>query len=180
MEISSEQSSAKERSQSTWSKDLKLCIILILVMLILFRGIFVIARVPTGSMIPTIREHSAVIAWRLSYLLADPMPKHGDIIVFDHEEFDEHLVKRVIGLPGDEIIITEGQVFINGEELTELYLAELDAGRYSGQFIVPEGKLFVLGDNRNHSNDSRYWNNPYVDIHKVYAKALLILNNPFR
>lgn len=170
----------RETKKSSWVKDLKSYIILILIMILLFKIIFIIARVPTGSMVPTIREHSAVIGWRLGYLLADPLPERGDIIVFDHEEFDEHLVKRVIGLPRDEVTIAEGKVFVNGEKLAEPYLAELDAGRHDGQFTVPEGKLLVLGDNRNHSNDSRCWDNPYVDIHKIYAKVLLILNNPFQ
>lgn len=139
---------------------------------------FVLAFVPTGSMEPTIKEKSAVIGWRLSYLLSDPLPDRGEIIIFNHEEFNNHLIKRVVGLPGDEVLISDGQVYVNSEKLDEPYLAELDSGEHDGQFTVPEGKLFVLGDNRNHSNDSRFWVNPFVDVEKVYAKALIWLQLP--
>lgn len=125
---------------------------------------------------PTIKEHSVVVGWRLVYLLSDPMPERGDIIIFDHEEFDEHLVKRVIGLPGDDVSIIEGKVFIDGEELEENYLKEPGSIFYDCQFFVPEDKLFVLGDNRNQSNDSRFWDNHFVNGKDVYAKVILRIN----
>lgn len=127
---------------------------------------------------PTIKERSAVIGWRLNYLLSDPLPERGDIIIFDHEEFDEHLIKRVIGMPGDEVLISGGQVYVNGEKMNEPYIAEMDDGSHDGQFTVPEGKLLVLGDNRNHSNDSRCWKDSFVDVKKIYAKVLLKINFP--
>lgn len=159
-------------------RDIRLLAILVVVIFLLMKVVFVLAFVPTGSMEPTIKEHSAVIGWRLSYLLSDPLPNRGEIIIFDHEGFNKHLLKRVIGLSGDEVLITDGQVYVNGEKLDEPYLAELDNGEHDGQFTVPEGKLFVLGDNRNHSNDSRLWVNPFVDVEKVYAKVLIWLQLP--
>lgn len=81
-------------------------------------------------------------------------------------------------MPGDEVLLSEGQVYINGEKLDEPYLDEMDGGDHDGQFTVPEGKLLVLGDNRNHSNDSRLWNNPFVDVHNIYAKVLLKIKLP--
>lgn len=159
-------------------RDIRQLAALAAVVFLLMKVIFILAFVPTGSMEPTIKEHSAVIGWRLSYLFSDPLPERGDIIIFDHEEFDAHLLKRVIGLPGDEILISEGQVYINGEKLDEPYLDEMDGGDHDGQFTVPEGKLLVLGDNRNHSNDSRLWNNPFVDVHNIYAKVLLKIKLP--
>lgn len=159
-------------------KDIIQLAVLAAVMFLLMKVFFILAFVPTGSMETTIKTHSAVIGWRLSYLLSDPVPERGDIIVFDHEEFDKHLVKRVIGLPGDEVLISGGKVYINGEELVEPYLPEKDNGSHDEQFTVPTGKLLVLGDNRNYSNDSRFWNNPFVDIKKVYAKVILRINIP--
>ena len=160
------------------TRDIGQLIALTVVIFLLLKVFFVLAFVPTGSMEPTIKEKSAVIGWRLSYLLSDPLPDRGEIIIFDHEEFNKHLVKRVVGLPGDEVLISDGQVYVNSEKLDEPYLAEMDSGEHDGQFTVPEGKLLVLGDNRNHSNDSRFWVNPFVDVEKVYAKVLIWLQLP--
>lgn len=167
-----------KNQRSTILTDIRLFAVIACVTFLLMKVVFVLAFVPTGSMEPTIKEHSAVIGWRLSYLLSDPFPARGEIIIFDHEEFDAHLLKRVAGLPGDEVLISDGQVYVNGEKLDEPYLAELDNGEHDCQFTVPEGKLFVLGDNRNHSNDSRLWTNPFVDVEKVYAKVLIWLQLP--
>lgn len=157
-------------------KDGKQLLMLMAVIFLLLKVFFVLIFVPTGSMKPTIKEKSFLIAWRLSYLLTDPIPERGDIIVFNHEEYTERLVKRVIGIPGDDITVLDGAVFINGEKYDEPYLAEMDLGLHDGQFKVPEGKLFVMGDNRNYSTDSRCWNNPFVDVESVYAKVILRLN----
>jgi signal peptidase I len=76
----------------------------------------------------------------------------------------------VIGLPGDMVKVMDGVVSVNAQVLDEPYIA--DAPRYSGEWIVPEGQLFVLGDNRNDSSDSHSWG--YLPFEKVVGKAVVI------
>lgn len=89
-----------------------------------------------------------------------------------------HYVKRLIGMPGDHIEITGdpmngGKVFVNSEELNEPYLKE--KMNYTGDFTydIPDGEYFFLGDNRNNSGDSRYWENPYIERKNIEAKAVI-------
>ena len=79
------------------------------------------------------------------------------------------MIKRLIGLPGDKVIIKDGVVSVNGETLQENYIGTAD--NYTGEFEVPEGKYFFLGDNRYWSLDSRYWNDPYIDGSEIKGKA---------
>lgn len=95
--------------------------------------------------------------------------KRGDIVVFNSEELNQILIKRLIGLPGDKVEIIEGVVYINDEKLDEPYVENRDSK--SAIFEVPEGKLLFLGDNRNNSYDAREWINPYIDYEDVMAKA---------
>ena len=126
-------------------------------------------RVEGISMEPTLHEGQFVIVNRLAYRWQDP--ERGDIIVF-HFPLDEgrRFIKRVIGLPGDTVAIEEGQIFVNGRRLSEPYIT--DAPRYSGEWIVGEDELFVLGDNRNNSSDSQNWGTlPYAE---VIGKAVVV------
>ena len=75
----------------------------------------------------------------------------------------------VTRIPGDKVVIKDGIVTVNGETLKENYIGTAD--NYSGEFEVPEGKYFFLGDNRYWSLDSRYWENPYIDGSKIKGKA---------
>lgn len=129
--------------------------------------------VPSGSMEDTIPKPSRIISLRVSYWFSDP--ERGDVILFDPPDGSEYCyVKRVIGLPGETILIRDGRVYIDGAErpLEEHYLKEAPLGDF-GPYEVPEGCYFVLGDNRNDSSDSRYWNNPYVPRENIYAKAVI-------
>ena len=122
--------------------------------------------IPSGSMIPTINKGDHLFVSRVYNL--DNI-KRGDILVFNSEELNEKLIKRLIGLPGDEISIVDGQVSVNGEKLKEDYVKNNDD--FSGEFKVPEDKYFFLGDNREISLDSRKWQNPYIDGKDIEAKA---------
>ncbi len=128
-------------------------------------------EVPTGSMENTIMIGDRVVTSRLSYLSSDP--RRGDIIVFpypDDEELD--YIKRIIGLPGETIEGKDGLVYINGEPLEEPYVAEaLDSD--FGPYEVPEDSYFMMGDNRNNSQDSRYWENKFLARDKIEGKAIL-------
>ena len=126
--------------------------------------------VPTGSMENTIMIGDKVVTFHLSYLFKDP--QRGDIIVFpfpDNEE--EDYIKRIIGLPGDTVEGKDGLVYINGRPLEESYVREtLDSD--FGPYVVPEDSYFMMGDNRNNSADSRFWNNKFVAKDKIKGKAI--------
>lgn len=125
-------------------------------------------RVDGFSMLPTLQNGEYVLVNRLAYR-AD-LPDHGDIIVFASPVNEQDLIKRVIGLPGDQLRISGGQVYLNGQTLEEPYIAA--APLYDGEWTVPEGQLFVLGDNRNDSSDSHAWG--LLPVENVIGKAVLI------
>ena len=109
---------------------------------------------------------------RLAYLFDDP--ERFDIVVFKYPDDESQLfVKRVIGLPGETVEIKDGKVYINGSQtpLDDSFTPETPTGDY-GPYVVPEGSYFMLGDNRNHSGDSRFWKQPYVEKEKIVGKAI--------
>ncbi len=83
-------------------------------------------------------------------------------------------IKRIIGLPGDTVMIRDGKVYINDSEepLDDSFCPEDPLGDY-GPYTVPEGSYFMLGDNRNYSKDSRFWDNQYVRTDQIVGKALI-------
>lgn len=123
-------------------------------------------KIPSPSMVPTLNVDDQLFVTRV-YNLNNI--KRGDIIVFHSEELNDTLIKRLIGLPGDEIKIINGKVSVNGEELDDDYVKNHD--EFYGEYHVPEGKYFFLGDNRPVSYDSRKWVNSYVDGKDIKAKA---------
>ena len=123
------------------------------------RATVVDARVvPTPSMLPTIQIDDRLLVDKISYKFTDI--NRGDVVVFrpplNVDQRGVDYVKRVIGLPGDKIEISDGKVFINERELNEPYEKEEPNYTY-GPVIVPNETYFVMGDNRNNSNDSHNW-----------------------
>ena len=123
-------------------------------------------KIPSESMVPTLNVGDRLFVTRI---YNPEKLKRGDIVVFHSDEKNEDMIKRLIGLPGDKVVIKDGIVTVNGETLKENYIGTAD--NYSGEFEVPEGKYFFLGDNRYWSLDSRYWENPYIDGSKIKGKA---------
>lgn len=140
----------------------------------LFINHFVIvnASVPTGSMENIIMPKDRILAFRLSYLFSEP--QRGDIVVFKWPDDPEQkilYVKRVIGLPGDKVDVKDGKVYVNDVPLDEPYIKEPMDNMSWPTYHVPEDAYFMMGDNRNCSEDSRYWENTYVYKDKMLGKV---------
>lgn len=148
--------------------------ILIIVAAVIFRIFFMInANIPTGSMNDTIPTGARVIGWKFAYW--NKKPERGDIIIFDApDEPGKLLVKRVIGIPGDVVVVKDGTVTINGVLQVEPYVRETKWGGGNGTYEVPEGSYFCMGDNRNNSHDGRYWTNKYVKLEAIEGRASFI------
>jgi signal peptidase I len=126
-------------------------------------------RVDGFSMRPTLQDGEYILVNKLAYKTGEP--RRGDIIVFIFPvNPEEDLIKRVIGLPGETVAVHNGVVTVNGVPLTEPYIASPPA--YDGDWVVPDGQLFVLGDNRNDSRDSHQWR--FLPLENVIGKAVLI------
>ncbi len=144
----------------------------VLLSVVLYLGINALTarvRVDGYSMLPTLNDGEYVLVSKLAY--RKELPRRGDIIVFRFPVNPrQDFIKRVIGLPGEEVRIDNGTVYINGVALDEEYIAA--PPRYSGKWTVPPGYLFVLGDNRNDSSDSHTWG--LVPMQNVIGKAVLV------
>ena len=139
---------------------------------LLDKFIIVNAKIPSASMEPTIMTGDRLIGNRLAYI--NSSPERGDVVIFlypDNEK--EYFIKRVIGLPGETVTVKSGKVYINDSTVPldeSAYIVSVPVGDF-GPYKVPEGAFFMMGDNRNNSMDSRYWNQPYVYKDKILGKA---------
>ena len=157
-------------------KDYGYMVITLAVVFVLFRVLLQLAYVPSSSMETTIPTRTLLIGWRLPYLLADPVPERGDIVTFWDEELDKVLVKRVVGLPGETVSFKDGYTYINGEKLDEDYLPTQGITEAERTFEVPEGCIFVMGDNRTGSNDSRFLSEPYISVDNIQGRMLVAIS----
>lgn len=133
--------------------------------ILIFKVFLLIAYVPTPSMAPLIDAGTIGICSRTSYLQS--VPDTGDVVVFSKDE--KLLVKRVIGIPGDTIVLAGETIIRNGEKLSEVYVKSSPS--YEEQtFTVPKGKVLLLGDNRTESLDARSWSDPYVSQNAIIGK----------
>jgi len=155
-----------------WVKDIVIAVIIAVIILQFLKP----TVVRETSMLPTLQENNFLFLSKQAYFFGDP--KRGDIIVFHTdlktaEGKEKLLIKRVIGLPGDVINITDGQVIINGEVQDEPYIFEDYTSGSVQDLEVPEDSLFVMGDNRQDSMDSRALG--FIKISAVYGKAIFRL-----
>jgi signal peptidase I len=166
-----EQSAPVEKKTGFWRFLLDVVETVILSIL-LFAGINTISariRVDGFSMEPTLQNGEFVIVNKLAYKMGSP--SIGDVIVFHYpRDPTQEYIKRVIGLPGDQVKVSGGQVYVNGNKLDEPYIAT--PPRYNSEWEVPAGGLFVLGDNRNNSSDSHNWG--AVPLENIIGKALFV------
>lgn len=154
-------------------KELLSIVIIAFVLAMILRTFVIEGRIiPSASMLPTIQLKDRVMVNKFIYRFKEP--QRGDIVVFAPPEAlhtNQDYIKRVIGLPGDIVEMKNGKVYINDRPLKEPYLAEALDYEY-GPVEVPEGCLMVLGDNRNHSFDSHYWN-AWLTRDRLKGKAFL-------
>ncbi len=149
--------------------------IVVIIAIILKSVVFANAVVPTGSMLNTIHEGDRIIASRLAYINEDP--QRYDVIIFNYPDDETQIyVKRVIGLPGETVQVVNGVVYVtktDGEtiQLDDSFVTNGTPEGDFGPFEVPADSYFMMGDNRNSSWDSRFWNNKFVNKEKILGKV---------
>lgn len=159
-------------AREIWSYVKMIAFVLVAVYIINY-VLLINAEIPSESMENTIMTGDRIFGNRLAYLFDDP--KRYDVVIFRYPDNEEQLfIKRVIGLPGETVEITDGKVYIDGSDvpLDDSFTPETPRGDY-GPYVVPDGSYFMLGDNREFSKDSRFWVNTYVAEDKILGKALI-------
>ncbi len=161
-------------------------IFVVIVVLVVNNVVLINAKIPSESMEKTIMTGDRIFGFRLSYGLNIDLfgkhiskkvrdPERFDIIIFKYPDDEEQLfIKRLIGLPGETVEIKDGKVYINGSDtpLDDSFVPEVPIGSY-GPYTVPEDSYFMLGDNRNRSRDSRFWDNTFVTFDEIVGKAVI-------
>ncbi len=181
-------------AKETWSFA-KTLLILIFIAVFLRASVVEAFKIPSGSMIPTLKIGDHILVTKLSYGLRLPFmtgylyrwnePKRGDIVVFTRpddpltgeDESDINVIKRVIGLPGEKVEVRGSRLYINDKQLDEPYARWEEGGIPEGSFgpeVVPEDHVFLLGDNRDHSKDSRFWDYPFLEERRIKGRAQII------
>ncbi|SMB93842.1 signal peptidase I Serine peptidase. MEROPS family S26A [Desulfonispora thiosulfatigenes DSM 11270] len=143
-------------------------VIAIILALLIKTFVFQFYYIPSGSMEPTLQINDKILVTKYSYKLSEP--ERGEIIVFKYP-YDKKLsyIKRLIGLPGEKIEIKDSKLYINDALVEESYLPDGLLFEDFGPTNVPKDQYFMLGDNRNHSSDSRVWG--FVDKDLIIGKA---------
>lgn len=155
-------------------KEIISIVVIAFVLAMILRTFVIEGRIiPSGSMLPTLQLQDRVMVNKFIYHFKDI--KRGDIIVFaPPEELNskDDFIKRVVGLPGDTVEVKNSKVYVNDKALAEPYINE-PMNYAFGPVEVPDGCLFVMGDNRNWSFDSHAWN-AWLTIDRVKGKAFVI------
>lgn len=161
------------RQSVEWIRDIAIALAIAGLILLFFKPIII----QQNSMQPSFYSGDYVVVSRQAYRVFGNI-EHEDVIVFrsglvDDEGHDKNLIKRVIGLPGDTIEIVDGYVVRNGKVISEPYLAEQGSSGEMEEITVEPGKLFVMGDNREVSQDSRSAEVGQVDQSEVVGRVVL-------
>lgn len=190
--MNEDKQAVEEKQNIFWKKvwEYAEAIITALILALLIRAYVVQAfKIPSGSMIPTLAVGDHILVTKFIYgtklpfsdkrILMFKDPEKGDIVVFKYPENPKRdFIKRVVATGGDIIEGKNKVIFVNGEPLEENYIQHTDKSLSLekrdnfGPMEVPKGKIFVMGDNRDQSYDSRFWG--FVDTSEVIGKALII------
>lgn len=182
---------ASRKAKSTF-REYAEALIVALALAMFIRTFFVQAfKIPSGSMLPTLQIGDHLLVNKLLYGVRVPIvgtrflsffePERGDIIVFVYpEDRDKDFIKRIVGVPGDVIEIRQKQLYRNGKPVDRTsepyaqYTKGVEPGVRDnfGPVTVPEGHVYVMGDNRDHSFDSRFWG--FVPYEDIKGKAFII------
>ncbi len=154
-------------------EDLITIAVVVIAVLLINHFLLINARIPSESMETTVMANDRIFGNRLAY--RDSTPGRYDIVIFrypDDPTGETLFIKRVIGMPGETLMIRDGKVYVNGsgEPLDDSFCSEAPEGDY-GPFEIPDGCYFMMGDNRNDSLDSRFWDHPYVTTDAILGKA---------
>ena len=183
----------RSKGEKSTTREYIEAIVFALVLALIIKAFFLQAfKIPSGSMIPTLLKGDQILVNKLIYGVRVPFtdvklfgmrePDRGDIVVFEFpDDRRVHYIKRLIGLPGDEIKIENKRLYVNGEEFViemaqfedEGILAEAASPRDNfGPITVPPNSYFMMGDNRDNSRDSRFWG--FADKGELVGNAVII------
>lgn len=174
----------KKAPEKTWKQELwewvKSLLIAFVLAMFIRHFFFQAFKIPSSSMEPTLQVGDHLIANKIGYRFREP--RRGEVVIFrfpDHRVRRE-FVKRLVGLPGEKVLISGGRIYIDGEPVTEPRLTDRYYHKYNeaGEILVPEGQYFLLGDNSSNSYDSRHWG--FVPESDLRGEALLIYWPPSR
>lgn len=163
----------------------KLILFVLIFVVIVDQVVLINAKIPSESMEKTIMTGDRIFGFRMAYGpnlqffgkhagYKMKEPERFDVVIFKYPDDESQLfIKRIIGLPGETVNIVDGKVYINDskEPLDDSFVPEEPVGSF-GPYEVPEDSYFMLGDNRNYSKDSRFWENTYVTFDQIVGKAL--------
>ena len=183
--------STTESKKSTLREYVEAFVIAIILALFIRTFIIQAFKIPSGSMLPTLQIGDHLLVNKFIYGVKVPFtgttlipiktPKHNDVIVFKYpKDPSVDYIKRVIGISGDRLAIKNKKVFINGEPVADPHAdfgRQIIPGHINSrdnftEIKIPEGKVFVMGDNRDNSHDSRFWG--FVDEKDIRGKAIII------
>lgn len=169
----------KKEKEAKKEKFLDSFVVAIVIAMVIKAFILQTYTIPSGSMLETLQLGDFIIVNRLSYSFSQP--QNNDVIVFEYPlDPTKDFIKRVIGVPGDKVKLVDKTLWINGQIKDEPYKKITNSMSLEGEittkdnfeeFVVPEGVVFVMGDNRDNSYDSRFWG--FVPIDKIKGKALI-------
>lgn len=192
MPLTEEKDVRQTRSKSVVREYAEAILIAVVLALIIRAFVIQAFKIPSGSMKETLLVGDHILVNKFIYGVRLPFlnkeiipvssPQRQDIVVFRYPvDPSKDFIKRVIGLPGDTVLIKDKKVYVNDQLLSEPYVVHKDlrtlpAAASSrdnfGPIVVPPGRLFVMGDNRDESYDSRFWK--FVDMSELRGKAFII------
>lgn len=164
-------SDSEKREAWEWFKSILMAVILALVIRAFLVEVFLVQG---QSMVPTLHDRERLVISKVQYYFRPPLP--GEIVVFRATD-ERDFIKRVIAVPGDEVRVEPWGVYVNGEQIAEPYILE-NARESYGPVVIPDGAIFVMGDNRNNSMDSRHPSVGFVSFEQLKGKAMVVFWPP--